>query len=362
MTTDLRLAKLRGKLEENGLDAVLISQPENRFYLSGFSGSAGYLVISPDHAIIATDFRYFEQSHRQCPDYQLVKILGGQLSSWFGEALSIVKPKRLGFEAGHAPYAFYTQIREAISEMDSSQRPRLISTQNLVESLRATKDEYELKVIEAVTGIADAALEEVVPAIEAGMSEKQVAWELEKAMREHGADGVSFDTIVASGPNGALPHHHPSDRAIQRGEPVVIDMGAKLKGYCSDITRTVVVGHPDGDLPRIYDTVLAAQLTAIATVSSEMTGHDADGLARNVIQQAGYGENFGHSLGHGIGLAVHEYPRVGPNSPSPLKSSMVFSIEPGVYIPGWGGVRIEDLVVLENGRARVLTKTPKALD
>ncbi|MEE9199539.1 MAG: aminopeptidase P family protein [Dehalococcoidia bacterium] len=363
MTTDQRLVKLRGKLAENGLDAILISQPENRFYLSGFSGSAGYLMSSADQAVIATDFRYFEQSRQQCPGYQLVKIAGGERPlHWLEEALSIVKPKRLGFESGHVPHALYTQLRGALSEMDGARRPRLMSTQHLVESLRATKDEEEIEAIQAAAGIADAALEEVVPAIEAGMSEKQVAWELEKAVREHGADGVSFDTIVASGPNGALPHHRPGDRTIREGEPVVIDMGARLNGYCSDITRTVVMGRPDATLTRVYDTVLAAQLTAIATVQSGMTGHDADGLARKVIEQAGYGDNFGHSLGHGIGLAVHEHPRLGPNSSSSLDSSMVFTIEPGIYIPGWGGVRIEDMVVLQNGRARVLTETPKALD
>ncbi|MFQ5874057.1 MAG: M24 family metallopeptidase, partial [Dehalococcoidia bacterium] len=313
-----RLKRLRQKLEESGLDAVLISQPENRFYLSGFSGSAGYLVISADHAIIATDFRYFEQSERQSPNFRLIKMLEGKLSAGLSEALSIVKPKRLGFEAGDVSYAFYTQLRQVLSKMDSSQRPRLMSTQNLVESLRATKDEEELNEIKAAAQVADAALKDVVPAIEAGMTEKQVAWELEKSMRDHGADGVSFETIVASGPNGALPHHRPSDRAILQREPIVIDMGAMIRGYCSDITRTVVVGKPDEKLRKVYDTVLAAQLTAIATVQSGMTGHDADGLARKVIQKAGYGDNFGHSLGHGIGLAVHENPRVGPISNSDL--------------------------------------------
>jgi len=357
-----RLALLRNKMKESGLDAVFISQPENRRYLSGFTGSAGYLLISAEEAIIATDFRYFEQSERQASNFRLVKIEGGELSKWLGEALSIVKPKRLGFEAAHVSFAFYTQIRCVLSEMAPGVRPRLTSTQNLVESLRITKDAEELKQIELAARIADAALEDVVPAIEPGMTEKQVAWELEKSMREHGADSISFDTIVASGPNGALPHHRPGDRTIQKGEPIVIDMGAKVNGYCSDITRTIVVGQPDETLTKVYDTVLAAQLTAIATVQSGMSGGEADSLARTVIEQANYGENFGHSLGHGIGLAVHENPRVGPNSNSLLEASMVFTIEPGIYLPGWGGVRIEDMVVLENGKARVITKTPKALN
>ncbi len=356
-----RLARLRDKLHERGLDAVLISQPENCRYLSGFTGSAGYLVISAEEAIIATDFRYFEQSALQSPNFKLVKVQGGGMSQWLSEALSIVKAKRFGFEAGHVTFDFYTRLRKMMAELNAAETPRLMSTQNLVESLRVTKDAEELKQIELAARIADAAMEDVVPTIKLGMTEKQVAWELEKSMREHGADSVSFDTIVASGPNGALPHHRPRDRAIQKGDPIVIDMGAKVNGYCSDITRTVTVGQPDDTLTKVYDTVLAAQLTAIATVESGMNGGEADSLARTVIEQANYGENFGHSLGHGIGLAVHENPRVGPNSNSQLEASMVFTIEPGIYVPGWGGVRIEDMVVLENGNARVITKTPKIL-
>ncbi len=356
-----RLARLRDKLHERGLDAVLISQPENCRYLSGFTGSAGYLVISAEEAIIATDFRYFEQSALQSPNFKLVKVQGGGMSQWLSKALSIVKAKRFGFEAGHVTFDFYTRLRKMMAELNAAETPRLMSTQNLVESLRVTKDAEELKQIELAARIADAAMEDVVPTIKLGMTEKQVAWELEKSMREHGADSVSFDTIVASGPNGALPHHRPRDRAIQKGDPIVIDMGAKVNGYCSDITRTVTVGQPDDTLTKIYDTVLAAQLTAIATVESGMNGGEADSLARTVIEQANYGENFGHSLGHGIGLAVHENPRVGPNSNSQLEASMVFTIEPGIYVPGWGGVRIEDMVVLENGKARVITKTPKIL-
>ncbi|MFQ5933998.1 MAG: aminopeptidase P family N-terminal domain-containing protein, partial [Dehalococcoidia bacterium] len=223
-----RLQRLRRKLEEFGLDALLVSQPENRFYLSGFSGSAGYLIISQEHALIATDFRYFEQSERQSPDFQLVKIIGGEGAKWLHEALGITKPKRLGFESDDASYSFYTSLKKGLAEMDSSQRPRLRSTRNLVESLRTTKDPEELREIEAAAAAADAALAEVVPTIEPGMTEKQVAWELEKSMRDHGADSISFDTIVASGPNGALPHHRPSDRVIEEGEPTVIDMGAKV--------------------------------------------------------------------------------------------------------------------------------------
>lgn len=356
-----RTQRLRQKLEESGLDAILISQPENRFYLSGFSGSSGFLIISRDHAFIATDFRYFEQSERQCPDYALIKMTGGKPLGWFNEAVAAINPKRLGFESSDVTFAFYSAIKRSLSELPSDKRPRLMSSRNLVEALREVKDADEIAEIDRAASFADAALAKVVPAIEPGMTERQVAWELEKAMRDAGADSISFDTIVASGPNGALPHHRPSDKPIGSGEPVVIDMGAKINGYCSDITRTIIVGEPDAQLDKVYHTVLDAQLNAIEEVRSGMTGHDADSLARTVIDEAGYGERFGHSLGHGIGLAVHEVPVVGPRGGSVLGKNMVFTIEPGIYIPGWGGVRIEDMVVLENGKVRVITQTPKAL-
>jgi len=178
-------------------------------------------------------------------------------------------------------------------------------------------------------------------------------------MRTHGAEKLSFDTIVASGPNGAMCHAVPSDRPIQVGEPIIIDMGAKVEGYCSDMTRTICLGEPDETFKRIYDIVLGAQLTAIATLEVGMSGEQADRLARTVIEEASYGESFGHALGHGLGLNVHELPRLGKDSTDTLAEGMVTTIEPGIYLPGWGGVRIEDVVVLEEGKAKVLSKASK---
>ena len=195
--------------------------------------------------------------------------------------------------------------------------------------------------------------------IQAGMTEKDVAWRMEVAMREFGADNLSFNTIVASGPNGAMPHHRADDTVIQAGVPIVIDMGAQVNGYCSDITRTVVVGEPDEMFHKIYNIVLGAQLTAINTVRPGLTGEECDALARDIIAEAGYGENFGHSLGHGVGLAVHENPRVGPIAENVLEPNMVFTIEPGIYLPGWGGVRIEDIVILGEEGATPLSKAGK---
>lgn len=235
----------------------------------------------------------------------------------------------------------------------------MISTSQFIDPLRMIKEPEELALISRAMEISDHAFQVVTPLIEVGDTERSVAWKMEMVMREGGAEALAFETIVASGPNAAKPHHHPSDRQICSGEPIVIDFGARYEGYNSDMTRTICLGEPDETFRIVYDTVLAAQLTASATVLPTMTSGEADGIAREIIEQAGYGEQFGHSLGHGIGLAVHEYPRVGPRSDDPLADGTVFTIEPGIYIPGWGGVRIEDTVIMEDGKVRSLTTSHK---
>jgi Xaa-Pro aminopeptidase len=215
--------------------------------------------------------------------------------------------------------------------------------------------------MQRAANIADLGMEAAASAIAEGQTERVVAWAIEKAMREAGAEGVSFDVIVAAGANGAMPHHSPSDHAIQSGEPIVIDIGARYRGYCSDLTRTLFVGQPDDLFRKVYDIVLGAQLTAMSLIRPDMTGEAADSLARKVIDEAGYGSAFGHALGHGVGLAVHEDPRLGPGSTLALETGMVFSVEPGIYIPAKGGVRIEDMVVLEEGGVRSLSQATKTL-
>ncbi len=352
-----RLAGLRERLQEKDLDAFLISTPENRRYVSGFTGSVGYLVVSEKEATLATDFRYTEQAENQSPHFQVIKA--GADWTWLLEHLKATGVKKLGFESHQMTVAAYKQITDALKEMSSSDRPKMVATTGIVEALRRVKDEEEFRLLQRAIDVADAAMEAVSPAIQPGETEREVAWRMEKAMRELGADSISFDTIVAAGPNGAMPHHRPSERPIAAGEPVVIDMGARVGGYCSDITRTVCIGEQDETFRKVYDIVLGAQLTAIATVRAGMTAGDADDLSRKVIAEAGYGENFGHSLGHGVGLVVHEYPRVGPKSDNVLEEGMVFTVEPGIYLSGWGGVRIEDVVLLEKEGARVLSKAGK---
>ncbi len=344
-------------MEKQGLDAFLVSTPENRRYLSGFTGSAGYLLISRDDAVLATDFRYVEQAQKQSPDYRVLRITGSL--DWFPSLLSELKARKVGFEADNLTYAAYQQYTKVLQEKAAENGVSLVATRGVVEELRAVKYPEEVAALQRAIDLADQAFEAVERTIEPGETERQVAWRLERTMRELGADSVSFEIIVAAGPNGAMPHHRPSDRPIAAGEPVVIDMGAKADGYCSDLTRTICLGQPDDTFRKIYDIVLGAQLTAIATVRPGMTGEEADSLARKVIQEAGYGDTFGHSLGHGVGLAVHENPRVGPRSKDVLKEGMLFTVEPGIYITGWGGVRIEDVVSLNSDGARVLSKARK---
>jgi len=347
-----RLEKLRQRLGEEGLDAILISQGESRRYLSGFTGSAGFLLISEKSAILATDFRYTEQAKRQAPNLDIVQI-EGEIAKWLPDLTSSLGAKKIGVEANDVSFAAYRRLVASVGKNG------IVPSEGIVESLRAVKDEGELELIARAVELADAAFEEVATMICPGMTEKEVAWEFEKSLREKGSETVPFDIIVASGPNSALPHHKPSDRPIGRGEPIIIDMGARFQGYSSDLSRTICLGNTDEKFEKIYDLVLGAQLTAIATIQAGMSGEQADGLARTVIEQGGYGENFGHSLGHGIGLAAHEQPRLGKGSKDVLAEGMVFTIEPGIYISGWGGVRIEDVAVLEKGGVRVLSKAKK---
>ena len=356
MSLKSRLQKLRQGLAEKEIDAIFISQPENRRYLSGFDGSSGYLLITPQNTILATDFRYMEQAKIQAPDYEIFQTIGG-IVDWFPQLVAELNLKKLGFEAGHITFARYQQLSDILNKAQS--QLRLIPVDGLVESLRAIKEPEEIELITKAAEISDAALEYIENMIDIGMSEKEVAWEIEKFIREKGSDTIPFDVIVASGANSALPHAKPSSRAIQSGELVVIDIGARFGGYSSDLSRTICLGTPDDTFRKVYDTVLRAQLTAMATITEGMSGSQIDNLARVVIEQAGYGQAFGHALGHGIGLASHEPPRLGPNSADKLTSGMVFTIEPGIYLASWGGVRIEDAVVMEKGKVRAISKAKK---
>jgi Xaa-Pro aminopeptidase len=363
MGTKQRLQRLREKMEEHKLDAFFVSSPEtsspiNRRYLSGFTGTSACLLITRDDAIISTDFRYWEQASNQAKGFRLQKAVGGT-EKWLPELYEGLGGKSLGFEASHVSYQTYRAIRKIVQSLDETKRPKLVATAGLIEELRRVKDPEEIAAIQRAIDLGDAAFDAVSQRIEPGWTEKQVAWEIEKYVREHGGDALSFDTLVGAGERGAMPHCFPTDRALKKGEGVVIDMGVSIDGYMSDLTRTVYLGRPDDKFSRVYDIVLAAQETATELVEAGMTGEQAHNLAARVIEEAGHGGDFGHGLGHGIGMQVHEAPRVGATSYDKLSDAMVFTIEPGIYLTGWGGVRIEDIVVLENGKARVLSHAPK---
>ena len=361
--TSQRIQRLREKLEQHKLDACFIASPEtaspvNRRYLSGFTGTSAYLLITKDDAVIATDFRYWEQAEQEAAGFRLMRA-AGSLEQWLPDLIGGLGGQRLAFEAAHVSYQSYRTVRKVAQELPEAQRPKLVATTNLVEGLRVIKEPEEIAALQAAVDLGDAAFQHVAERVEPGWTEKQVAWEIEKYIREHGGDGLSFDTIVGGGPWGALPHAQPRDHALKEGEGIVIDMGVRLDGYVSDLTRTIYLGKPDDQFKRIYDIVLAAQQTATELVEAGMTGEQAHMLAHQVIEEAGHGDDFGHGLGHGVGLQVHEAPRLGKTSTDVLADGMVFTIEPGIYLTEWGGVRIEDMVVMENGRARVMSRAPK---
>lgn len=350
-----RLRRLRKLIAEKGLDALLVSQPENLRYLSDFTGS-GWLLLSGRNAILAVDFLYVEQAKAESPHFEIIQIKQ-DLHDWLPSLVSDLGWHRLGFEANLVSYDGYRKLGEAIQARQINLE--LVPTTGTVERLRSIKEPAELIFITKAVELADVAFEQAKAVIRPGLTEKEAAWEIEKNLRQKGSQGVPFEIIVASGPNSALPHARPTDRAIRSGEPVLIDMGARINGYCSDLSRTLFSGAVNKTFQDIYSIVLRAQARAIAGIKPEMTASGADQLARSVIGQAGYGDAFGHGLGHGVGLAVHEFPRLGLSSPDLLADGMVFTVEPGIYLAGQGGVRIEDMVVLENGRARVLTKATK---
>lgn len=352
-----RLDKLRAKIAEKGLDALLITQAENRLYLSAFTGSSGALLITPDKALLVTDSRYSEQSKMQSPLFQ-IRTVRGEMDKWLPEILKELNLKKLGFEASDLSYSLHGKTRGVL---DKDRSPvHLVPTEGLIEELRMVKEEEEIEYLKKAASLADGAFEHLCSVIRPGMTEKEAAWEMEKFMREKGSQPIPFELIVASGPCSALPHARPTDKAMAEGEPVVIDIGAKTGNYCSDMTRTLCLGKQSDKFCKLYDIVLGAQLAAIATIEPGMSGDKADGMARTIINEAGYGEAFGHGLGHGIGLALHEAPRLGQSSQDILKDMMVFTVEPGIYLPGWGGIRIEDTTILEKGKIRTLTKSPKA--
>ncbi|NLT73082.1 MAG: aminopeptidase P family protein [Chloroflexi bacterium] len=350
MTT--RVERLVAALEARDLEGMLVSSPENRRYLSGFTGSAGVLLITAQAAKLATDFRYYEQVAEQAPDFELVAV-PQQMPQVLARELRALGLERVAFESQDLTVETYNIWAQAFEGIE------LVPTSGIVEELRAVKEPVELEAIERAVRISDAAMVHLMDVLRPGMTERQVAWELEVHMRTHGAEALAFATIAAAGPRSAMSHAVPTERPIQEGEPMVIDMGARVDGYLSDMTRSFCVGWASDQYLEIWDTVLQAQLAAEKGIRAGMTGIEADALARSLIYGAGHEGKFGHGLGHSVGLAIHEDPRASFLSTAVLPEGLVLTVEPGIYLPGWGGIRTEDMIVVGGEVSRVLTQCPK---
>lgn len=348
----MRLARLRESLANEGLDALIVTKGPNLFYLSGFTGGEGLLVISREEALLLTDFRYIEQAEAEAPDFKVVRVAEKPQEILAGE-INRLGAAKVGFEADDVSYRTYTTWKDILPLVV------LIPTTGIVERLRFIKDPEEVAKIREAARIADEALKAVLPLLKPGVRESEIALELEIAMKRRGAEGLAFPTIVASGPRGSLPHGTASERMIAEGDLVTIDYGAVYQRYCSDATRTFAVGRPNEQQKEIHSIVLAAQEKALAAIRPGMTGVEADETARRLIADKGHAEHFGHGLGHGVGLEVHEGPRLGKTGTDALACGMVVTVEPGIYIPGWGGVRIEDLVLVTETGIENLTSVSK---
>jgi Xaa-Pro aminopeptidase len=349
-----RVQRLRAALAKTEATAILITQAHNRRYLTGFTGSSGVALISSDQAVFITDFRYTEQASAQVQGFRIVKH-GADINATVSELLREWDVKALLFEEQDVAYGTYLKMERTF------QPTRLLPAEGIVDKLRGIKDEGELAILQEAADLADRAFDHILGYIKPGIRESAVALELEVFLRANGAASSSFDTIVASGERSALPHGVASERVIGRNEFVTLDYGAYYKGYCSDITRTVVVGKADDKHKEIYEIVREAQQYALDHLRPGMTGKEGDALTRDIITRYGYGEYFGHGTGHGIGLEIHESPRLSPVGDYVLEPGMVVTVEPGIYLPGFGGVRIEDDVVVTDEGIRVITHSPKQL-
>lgn len=350
-----RVNRLRSLLDENGLEALLIGSPYNRRYISGFTGSSGYVLITSESCYLLTDFRYRVQAAQQVEEFQIIEHSSSPLEE-VRELLSQSGISTLGFEQEHVSFGDYQQWSSKLGGGIT-----LKPSTGLVEKLRMFKDELELAVMQEAAILADRTFSHIVGVIATGMKETDVALEMEVFMRSNGATSSSFDTIVASGERSALPHGVASDRIIGVDEFVKLDFGAYYKGYCSDLTRTIVVGKPSDKHKEIYNIVLEAQLHALEHIRPGMTGSEADALTRDIITKYGYGDHFGHGTGHGLGMEIHEEPRLSKLSDTILTPGMTVTVEPGIYVPGFGGVRIEDDIVITDTGIKILTSSPKEL-
>ncbi|WP_239706318.1 MULTISPECIES: aminopeptidase P family protein [unclassified Mammaliicoccus] len=348
----MKFTNLRKVMEQKGLDAIVVLSPYNRRYLSGFTGTSGSLLITQDTKQLITDFRYIQQANSQAEDFEIINQNGPMINK-INELIQHGNYKNVGVEADLITYNEYQAL--------NTDEVQLSSIEGVIETIRMIKDDFEIKQIQKAADIVDETYEHILKWVKPGMTENEVNNEMEMFMRNKGATCSSFDTIVASGHRGALPHGVASNKVIEEGDMITLDFGALYEGYVSDITRTFAIGEPKEEMKKIYNIVLESQLAALEQIKPGMTGKEADSIARDIISSYGYGEQFGHSLGHGIGLEVHEGPALSQKSDIVLEENMCVTLEPGIYVEGLGGVRIEDdVLVTKNGLQR-FTKSTKDL-
>ncbi|MBW2606629.1 MAG: aminopeptidase P family protein [Deltaproteobacteria bacterium] len=358
-----RLLLLRKSLAEKKFDTLMVIVEENRRYLCGFTGedtqfdeSAGALFITDSKLILATDSRYELQAKNEAPLFEIVCYK--ELAKELPNIANMLGIKRLGFESVRMSFMQYSKMASELNA--AGMQVELVPAEDIVENLRLIKDETEIDTLKKALLIAESVFKHIKSTIKPGMTERQLAWAMEKEMREAGAQSLSFPTIVASGPNSAFPHAMPSDRKFKAGEPILFDWGARLDGYCSDISRTVIIGPPDKTFKKVFTTLHDAQRMATDAIKPGMSSKAVDKIARDHIENSGFKGKFGHGLGHGTGLAVHEGPRISTLKDIKLEQGMVFTVEPGIYIPGWGGIRLENMVVVRDNGVEVLNKIDPA--
>jgi Xaa-Pro aminopeptidase len=347
-----RIRNLVGTFAAHGVAAILASRPTDVTYLSGFTGEDGFLLALEHEAFLLVDFRYTERAERESAGVTVTEFRGKVSETISGLAGNA---GRIGFDSSHLTYGAFGRLSENL-------RAELVPVKSPVAGLRAVKDDEELTRIRASVKVAEESFLQLRKTMRPGMTEKDVADEVEHLLRRNGASRGAFPAIIGSAENASRPHHTVSDRVIERGDAVLIDMGAVLAGYASDLTRMVFFGEPDDEQRKVYEAVLRSQALGIEAAAAGRSGVDVDGAARGFLKDAGYGDLFGHGLGHGVGLDVHESPVLSPRSPDTLETGMVVTFEPGVYRRGWGGIRVEDMGVITESGCDLLTGLPRDIE
>lgn len=356
----MRIQAARKLLEEKGMDAAFIASPANIRYLSGFAGTDSYMYLSGRKQVILTDSRYTLQAEEEGEECEVRTIKGDRVYGvLLKELLEEDKVSCLGFEDNAMTWQTVKKLQNAAG--DGKEEERWVPLGESLSLLRAVKDEDELEKLACAEQIGDEAFSYILTQIKPGVTELEIAAKLEYYMKSHKAQEKSFDTIAASGLHSAMPHAVPSEKVLEKGDFLTLDFGCRYQGYCSDMTRTVVIGKASEKQKEIYNIVLEAQEAALSGLRAGMTGAEGDSLARKVIEKAGYGEYFGHGLGHSVGLEIHERPALSSKDDTILRPGMIETVEPGIYIPGFGGVRIEDMVVITEDGTKNLTGSPKEL-